>query len=108
MTRRGYTLVQMAELSGVSKSRISKTVYKHEAPLNTNELDNLCRALDVTPLEVVKEAERAVLEAQRNPSNEQRPAGRYNKAGEWVPETRAGYALAAYESDEEKGVDYDD
>lgn len=108
MTRRGYTLVQMAELSGVSKSRISKTVYKHEAPLNTNELDNLCRALDVTPLEVVKEAERAVFEAQRNQANEQHPGGRYNKAGEWVPETRAGYALAAYDSDEEKGVDYID
>lgn len=107
MTRRGYTLIQLAELSGVSKSRISKTVYKHEAPLNTNELDNLCRALEVTPLEVVREAERAVL-AQQAQAETQRPSGRYNSAGEWVPATRDGYTLAAYETDEEKGVDYID
>lgn len=66
MTRRGLTLVQMAELSGVSKSRISKTVYKHDAPLNTNELDRLCRALDVAPFEIVQAAERSLFAVEQS------------------------------------------
>lgn len=75
--------------------------------MDTDELDVICQVLEVSPAQVVDDAVRTVL-AQQEQAETQRPSGRYNSAGEWVPATRDGYTLAAYETDEEKGVDYID
>lgn len=75
--------------------------------MDTDELDVICQVLEVSPAQVVDDAVRAVL-AQQEQAETQRPSGRYNSDGEWVPTTRDGYTLAAYETDEEKGVDYID
>lgn len=75
--------------------------------MDTDELDVICQVLEVSPAQVVDDAVRTVL-AQQEQAETQRPSGRYNTAGEWVPTTRDGYTLAAYETDEEKGVDYID
>ncbi|WP_336603724.1 helix-turn-helix transcriptional regulator [Rothia nasimurium] len=107
MTRRGENLRTLEAATGISRSRLSRTVNRDEAPINTNELDLICKALGISPSEIIGIAERAVL-AQQEQAEPQRPSGRYNSAGEWVPATRDGYTLAAYETDEEKGVDYID
>ncbi|WP_420803883.1 helix-turn-helix domain-containing protein [Rothia amarae] len=69
----------MEEQTGISRNRLSKSVYNSESPLNTNELDQLCKALGAKPSEVVRRAERAL---------------QYES-----------FALAAYRSDEPKGAD---
>lgn len=108
MGRRNISQRMLGELAGIPKSTLSRLIGTNVQPLNLNELEAICKVLGVSPQQVVLDAERTLLTAQRDQANKQRPGGRYNKAGEWVPETRAGYALAAYDSDEEKGVDYDD
>ena len=79
MTRQSQTLVSMEEQTGIRRNRLSKSVYTSESPLNTNELDQLCKALGAKPSEVVRRAERAL---------------QYES-----------FALAAYRSDEPKGAD---
>ena len=96
-------------------------VNNDKAPLNTNELGRICEALRVQASEILRRSESklaselasarprpAVLAAQQTQAEHQRPRGHYNRDGEWVPATRDGYTLAAYETDEEKGVDYID
>lgn len=106
LARRNYSQRQLEGMSGVSQGVISKSIFRNESVLNLSQLEAICEALGISPSAVLESAEKAVLETQRNQANEQRPGGHYNQAGEWVPETRAGYSLAAYDSDEEKGVDY--
>lgn len=105
--KRNLSQRRLAELAGMSNSTLSRIIGTNAQPMDLNELEALCAALGVSPEYVVAAAERSLLEARViYPSST--PGGWYNSAGEWVPETRAGYSLAAYESDEEKGVDYDD
>lgn len=108
MGRRGLNQKQLADAAGISKSKMSRILGTAEQSMDTDELDVICQVLDVSPAQVVDDAVRAVLAAQRAEAEHQRPSGRYNSAGEWVPATRDGYTLAAYETDEEKGVDYID
>lgn len=107
IARRNMSQRQLEAAAGVSQSLISKAIFKDESVLNLSQFEAICKVLGVSPSAVLENAERAVL-AQLEQTEPRRPSGHYNKAGEWVPETRAGYALAAYDSDEEKGVDYDD
>lgn len=64
MTRRGENLRTLEAATGISRSRLSRTVNRDEAPINTNELDLICRALRISPSEVIGIAERAVLAQQ--------------------------------------------
>lgn len=107
IARRNYSQRQLESLSGVSQGVISKSIFRNESVLNLSQFEQICEALGVSPSAVLEAAERAVL-AQQEQAEPQRPSGRYNSAGEWVPATRDGYTLAAYETDEEKGVDYID
>ncbi|MFW0169260.1 helix-turn-helix domain-containing protein [Rothia sp. P4278] len=108
MGRRSLSQTDLANSTGLSQAKVSKTIWNDVGSLTLDQLEAVCLALDVLPSDVIECAERAVLSIQVSQATDQRPGGRYNKAGEWVPETRAGYVLAAYDSDEEKGVDYDD
>lgn len=71
MTRRGENLRTLEASTGISRSRLSRTVNRDEAPINTNELDLICQALDVSPSEIIAIAEQAVIaEARRASSNQ--------------------------------------
>lgn len=115
IARRNLSQRQLEAASGVSQSLISKTIFKEESVLNLSQFEAICGVLGVSPSVVLESAERAVLVSAR-PRPAARPvptpvpesAGHYNTAGEWVPVHRDGYTLAAYESNEEKGVDYID
>lgn len=80
MTRRGETQRSLEEKTGISNSRISKTIYKSESPLNTNELEKICKALGIEPVDVVRAAQWAV--ASNEPHTD-------------VLVNQRGYALAA-------------
>lgn len=108
IARRNMSQRQLEAASGVSQSLISKAIFKDESVLNLSQFEAICEVLGVSPSAVLESAERAVLAAQQTQAEHQRPSGRYNSAGEWVPATRDGYTLAAYETDEEKGIDYID
>lgn len=109
IARRNLSQRQLEAASGVSQSLISKTIFKEESVLNLSQFEAICGVLGVSPSVVLESAERAVLVSARPvPTPAQEPAGHYNTAGEWIPVHRDGYTLAAYESNEEKGVDYID
>lgn len=72
MTRRGENLRTLEAATGISRSRLSRTVNRDEAPINTNELDLICKALDISPSEIIGIAERAVL-AQHAAAEASRP-----------------------------------
>ena len=115
IARRNLSQRQLEAAAGVSQSLISKTIFKEESVLNLSQFEAICGVLGVSPSVVLESAERAVLVSDRPrpaarpvPTPAPEPAGHYNTAGEWVPVHRDGYTLAAYESNEEKGVDYID
>lgn len=115
IARRNLSQRQLEAASGVSQSLISKTIFKEESVLNLSQFEAICGVLGVSPSVVLEGAERAVLVSARPrpaarpvPTPAPEPAGHYNTAGEWIPVHRDGYTLAAYESNEEKGVDYID
>ena len=115
IARRNLSQRQLEAASGVSQSVISKTIFKEESVLNLSQFEAVCGVLGVSPSVVLESAERAVLFSARPrptarpvPTPAPEPAGHYNTAGEWIPAHRDGYTLAAYESNEEKGVDYID
>lgn len=72
MTRRGENLRTLEAATGISRSRLSRTVNRDEAPINTNELDLICKALGISPSEIIGIAERAVL-AQQEQAEASRP-----------------------------------
>lgn len=108
IARQKLSLRRLEELTSISKTRLGDAINQDKAPLNTNELDLLSGALKVSASELLRRTERTFATELAETAGFRSPGGRYNKAGEWIPETRAGYALAAYDSDEEKGVDYID
>lgn len=87
MVRNGITQQQLEKESGVSQSVLSRTLYNNESALNTNQLESLCKALGDIPSAVLSRAEDFI--AQQN------------------AKSQFHYALAAYTSEEEKGVDYE-
>lgn len=56
MERRSETLRSMEEETGISNSRLSRTIYKSEAPLNTNELEKICMALNIEIADLIQTA----------------------------------------------------
>lgn len=54
--RRNISYRQLAEKSGLSRERVRKTISADETPLDTNELDRICKALGVSPEYVVDKA----------------------------------------------------
>lgn len=60
--RRGLSLRGLQTETGISRSRLGKTINQDLAPLNLNELDTICTALDISPLDVIQAAERRLEE----------------------------------------------
>lgn len=74
MGRRGLNQKQLADAAGISKSKMSRILGTAEQSMDTDELDVICQVLDVSPAQVVDDAVRAVLAAQRAEAEHQRPA----------------------------------
>ena len=56
MVRRGEDLLTLAAKTGISKSKLSRTVYRSEGSLTMRDLSIICNALDVDILDVIKPA----------------------------------------------------
>ena len=100
MGRRGMTIQDLEEAAEVSRNRISLTLYKLDSPLNTNELDRICKALGVEPSTVVRDAEKALRAEQ---AAETSSVSDKELAAEILARAeaarQAGYALAAHPAD---------
>lgn len=100
MGRRGMTIQDLEEAAEVSRNRISLTLYKLDSPLNTNELDRICKALGVEPSTVVRDAEKALRveqAAETSSMSDKELAAQILARAEAA--TKAGYALAAHPAD---------
>ena len=101
MGRRGMTIQDLEEAAEVSRNRISLTLYKLASPLNTNELDRICKALGVEPSTVVRDAEKALRveqAAETSSMSDKELAAQILARAEAA--TKAGYALAAHPADD--------
>lgn len=101
MGRRGMTIQDLEEAAEVSRNRISLTLYKLDSPLNTNELDRICKALGVEPSTVVRDAEKALRveqAAETSSMSDKELAAQILARAEAA--TKSGYRLAAHPADQ--------
>lgn len=61
IARQRISLREIEEKTGISRSRVSVTINRDEAPINTNELDLLTKLLGVKPSDVLASAEAKLL-----------------------------------------------
>ncbi len=53
MVRRGEDLLTLAAKTGISKSKLSRTVYRSEGSLTVRDLSIICQALGINVLDVI-------------------------------------------------------
>lgn len=53
MEIRGENLLTLADKTGISKSKLSRTVYRSEGSLPVRDLYIICKALDINVLDVI-------------------------------------------------------
>lgn len=53
MNIRGENLLTLADKTGISKSKLSRTVYRSEGSLTVRDLSLICQALDINVLDVI-------------------------------------------------------
>lgn len=53
MDIRGENLLTLADKTGISKSKLSRTVYRSEGSLTVWDLSLICQALDINVLDVI-------------------------------------------------------
>lgn len=107
MGRRGISQTLLAELTGISQAKVSKTVKNNQGSLTLDQLEVICGALKVSPTDVIERAERAVFASQRaqaEPTSQE-------LADAALANTREGYDLAARRArklnpGEEEDVEY--
>lgn len=98
---RRMTLRDLEEAAGVSKARLSMALNQDTSPLNTNEFEQICRALDVDPADICARAEAArkkELAAETAVATDKELAAQILARAEAA--TKAGYALAAHPADD--------
>ncbi|OFJ99181.1 hypothetical protein HMPREF2836_05650 [Rothia sp. HMSC065C12] len=95
---RRMTLRELEEAAGVSKARLSMALNQDSSPLNTNEFEQICRALEVDPADICARAEaaRKKEEAASLVSDKDLAEAILARA---EAATKAGYALAAHPAD---------
>lgn len=99
--RQRMTLRMLEELTGVSRTRLSHTLNQDASPLNTNEFELICRALEVSPAEICTRAEAArkkELAVEKASVSDKELAAQILARAEAAEQ--AGYALAAHPADE--------
>ena len=101
VARQRISLRALEELTGVSRNRLSLTLNLDSSPLNTNEFEIICRALELTPVEVCFRAEAALqkeLAAETSSVSDKELAAQILARAEAA--TKADYALAAHPADD--------
>lgn len=63
--RRRMTQQQLADATGISQPVVSRIIYRDQASLDTNQLDAVCKALDVPVIDVLAAAERSLAKQDR-------------------------------------------
>nr|DAQ46305.1 MAG TPA: Cro/C1-type HTH DNA-binding domain protein [Caudoviricetes sp.] len=53
MDIRGENLLTLADKTGISKSKLSRTVYRSEGSLTVRDLSIICQALGISVLDVI-------------------------------------------------------
>lgn len=99
-SRRRLTLRALEDLTGVSRNRLSLTLNLDSSPLNTNEFELICRALELNPAEVCFRAEAALqkeLAAETSSVSDKELAAEILARAESA--TKSGYRLAAHPAD---------
>ena len=99
--RQRMTLRMLEELTGVSRTRLSHTLNQDASPLNTNEFELICRALEVSPAEICTRAEAArkkELAVEKASVSDKELAAQILARAEAA--TQAGYTLAAHPADD--------
>lgn len=98
---RRMTLRDLEEAACVSKARLSMALNQDASPLNTNEFEQICRALDVDPADICARAEAArkkEVAAENASVSDKELAAQILARAEAA--TKAGYALAAHPADD--------
>lgn len=98
---RRITLRDLESAAGVSKARLSTALNQDAAPLNTNEFEQICRALSVDPADICARAEAArkkeAAEAELASLTDAQLAAQILARAEAA--ARDNYALAAHPAD---------
>lgn len=97
---RRMTLRDLEEAAGVSKARLSMALNQDASPLNTNEFEQICRALDVDPADICARAEatrKKELAAEAAVASDKELAAQILARAEAA--AKDNYALAAHPAD---------
>lgn len=97
MVRRGEDLLTLAAKTGISKSKLSRTVYRSEGSLPVRDLMTICAALNVDMTVIISAADNALREQLETPLTDAQLAAQILARAEAA--TKAGYALAAHPAD---------
>jgi hypothetical protein len=96
--RQRMSLRALEELTGISRTRLSVTLNQDASPLNTNEFELICRALNISEAEMCTRAEEArKREEAASLVSDKDLADEILARAEAA--TRAGYRLAAHPAD---------
>ena len=97
---RRMTLRDLEEAAGVSKARLSMVLNQDASPLNTNEFEQICRALEVDPADICG---RAGATRKKELSSENVSVSDKDLAAQILahaePATKSGYRLVAHPAD---------
>jgi DNA-binding Xre family transcriptional regulator len=97
MVRRGEDLLTLAAKTGISKSKLSRSVYRSEGSLPVRDLMTICAALNVDMTVIISAAYNAMLEQVAAPLTDAQLAAEILARAEAA--TKAGYRLAAHPAD---------
>ena len=97
MVRRGEDLLTLAAKTGISKSKLSRTVYRSEGSLPVRDLMTICAALNVDMTVIISAADNALREQLETPLTDAQLAAQILARAEAAKQ--AGYALAAHPAD---------
>lgn len=98
MVRRGEDLLTLAAKTGISKSKLSRTVYRSEGSLPVRDLKTICAALNVDMTVIISAADAAMREQATAPLTDAQLAAQILARAESAKQ--AGYALAAHPADD--------
>lgn len=97
MVRRGEDLLTLAAKTGISKSKLSRSVYRSEGSLPVRDLMIICDALNVDMTVIISAADNAMRERVAAPLTDAQLAAQILARAEAA--TKAGYRLAAHPAD---------
>jgi len=98
MVRRGEDLLTLAAKTGISKSKLSRSVYRSEGSLPVRDLMTICAALNVDMTVIISAADNALREQMETPLTDAQLAAQILARAEAA--AKNNYALAAHPADD--------